>query len=84
MSSERAVASAILSAGGSRFVTQPYQWGVVHAVHTAPNTVDVYLDGHTTVATLGIRYLSTYTPTVGDTVLLGRMGSDRWVFGKLA
>lgn len=69
--------------GGNKFVQAPWQWGVVNAVHTSPNTVDVCLDG-SAIATLEIRYLSTYTPTVGDTVLLGRHGADRWVFGKLA
>lgn len=84
MSTERDVAAAMRRhVGGSQFTQAPYQWGVVNAAHTAPNTVDVLLDG-STVATLEIRYLAGYTPTVGDTVLVGRMGSDRWVFGKLA
>lgn len=69
------------------FSETPYQWGVVEAVHTSPNTVDCYLDGATTLTT-GIRYLASYTPTVGDTVVLCRhitqAGQDRWVLGKLA
>lgn len=84
MSTERDVAAAMRRhVGGNRFIQAPYQWGVISAVHTSPNTVDVYLDG-STVATLEIRYLASYAPVVGDTVLLGRMGADRWVFGKLA
>lgn len=68
---------------GRQFVNAPWQWGVVDAVHTSPNTVDLHLDGSTTV-TPGIRYVKSYTPTVGDTVLVGRYGSDRFVLGVLA
>lgn len=69
------------------FSETPYQWGTVHAVHSSPNTVDVYLDGSTTLTT-GVRYLKSYTPTVGDTVVVCRhitqAGQDRWVMGVLA
>lgn len=69
---------------GNPFVTLPVQWGVVHAVHTSPNTVDMYLDG-STVLTPGIRYLDGYSPTVGDSgIPVLRQGSDRFALGKLA
>lgn len=65
----------------------PFQWATVHAIHTSPNTVDVYMDGASTL-TPGVRYLSTYTPTVGDVVVVGRMQAQsrtaRFVIGKLA
>ena len=65
----------------------PFQWATVHATHTSPNTVDVYMDGSTNL-TPGVRYLSTYTPTVGDVVLVVRMQgasrTGRAVVGKLA
>lgn len=51
-----------------------FQWGTVNAVNlsTAPPTVDVYLDGSTTLTT-GFCFLSTYNPKVGDVVVVGRM-----------
>lgn len=68
------------------FSNSPWQWGQVHAVHTNPNTVDLYLDGSSNL-TLGVRYMKGYTPTVGDVVLVGRLtggtgaGQDRIVIG---
>jgi hypothetical protein len=62
-------------------------------MHASPNTVDLYLDGSSNLTT-GVRYLGGYTPTVGDIVLVARMGSgrslgtpqrvSRVVLGKLA
>lgn len=66
------------------FSESPFQWGEVQAVHASPNTVDLYLDGNTATLTPGVRYLASYTPTVGDVVLVSRMGSDRVVHHKLA
>jgi len=68
---------------GNPFVEYPFQWGQVEAIHTSPNTVDLYLDGASTLTT-GVRYLASYSPTVGDIVVVCRYGTDRWVMGKLA
>ena len=68
---------------GDDFTTSPWQWGKVSATHTSPNTVDLYLDGSSTL-TAGVRYLASYTPAVNDVVLVGRYGADRFVLGKLA
>lgn len=71
----------------------PFQWGYVNAVHTSPNTVDLYLDGTQTLndtayLTPGVRYVDTYSPTVGDVVVvlrnIGASATDRVVVGKLA
>ncbi|HEX7355250.1 MAG TPA: hypothetical protein VF288_10510 [Mycobacteriales bacterium] len=68
-------------------VAGPYQWGTVTAVNTSPNSVDVKMDGSDYV-TPGVRYMSGYSPTVGDVVFVARMqGSSRTarvVHGKLA
>lgn len=76
-----------MTAGGPGTIEHPAQWGTVSAVHTGPpKTVDVMLDGSTT-ATLALRYLAAYTPTVNDYVLVlrGTGGvSDRVVVGTLA
>lgn len=77
----------VVSASGPGTIAHPFQWGTVSAVHTGPpKTVDVMLDGATN-ATLALRYLASYTPTVNDYVLVLRSTgglSDRVVAGKLA
>ena len=68
-------------------VQGPWQWATVTAVHTSPNTVDVEMDG-STYSTPGLRYLKSYSPTVGDVVLVARMQGPsrtaRVVLGALA
>jgi hypothetical protein len=59
------------------------RWGQVTATATAPNSLSVKLDGSST-ATPGLRYLASYTPTVGDTVVAVQNGPDVLVLGKLA
>lgn len=84
MTSALHVAHAIRrEVAGKSFVESPYQWGKVAAVHTNPASVDLNLDGSATV-TPTIRYLASYTPTVGDVVLVGRYGTDRVALGTLA
>ena len=53
-------------------VDGPWQWGTVAAV--GGGTVDVYLDNNTGPITAGLRYLTSYSPDVGDAVLIARMG----------
>jgi hypothetical protein len=66
----------------------PYQFGEIGAVgaHGA-NTVDVYLDGSTSLTT-GLHYSADYGPQVNDPVMIGRMQgssqSARFVLGPLA
>lgn len=66
-----------------------YQWGTVGAVHatSSPPTVDVYLDGSSSLTT-GLRYLTSYAPVVSDVVMIGRMQgrarTARVVLGTLA
>ena len=66
----------------------PYQFGEIGAVgaHGA-NTVDVYLDGSTSLTT-GLHYSADYGPQVNDPVMIGRMQgssqSARVVLGPLA
>lgn len=63
------------------------RWGVVNATHATPNSLDLYIDGATTLTTK-VRYLSTYTPTVNDVVAVIMQttlkGPDYLVIGKLA
>jgi hypothetical protein len=71
----------------------PYQWGTIASITTGtPSTLGVYLDSASgsplATISLGIPYLSTYVPTVGDVVLIARMGgsarTQRVVLGRLA
>jgi hypothetical protein len=70
-----------------------HQWGVIDAIHAGPPaTVDVYLDGSqntgdTSNLVTGVKYLASYTPTVGDSVVIyrgfNRNRTSRVVLGKL-
>jgi hypothetical protein len=71
----------------------PYQWGTVASITVGtPSTLGVYLDSASgsplAAISAGIPYLSTYSPTVGDVVLIARMGgsarTQRVVLGRLA
>jgi hypothetical protein len=58
-------------------------WGVIAAVSAGPpKTVSVNVSGSTT-ATTGIRYLASYTPTVGDVVVMVANGPDLLVIGSI-
>lgn len=56
------------------------EWGVVHTLHTSPNSLDLYVNGSSSL-TLTVRYLKSYTPTAGDVVVILRVGPDRIVLG---
>lgn len=58
-------------------------WGKVVALTTVPNALTVKLSGAPTNA-IGVRYLASYTPTVGDVVVVDQLGTDLLVLGKLA
>lgn len=70
-----------------QYTQGPWQWGTVHAVNASPATVDVYLDGSSSL-TPGLRYLSSYVPSVGDVVFVARgtggLNTDRVVLGPCA
>lgn len=57
-------------------------FAVVSAVTTLPNRVSIKLSGATTAIT-GIRYLSSYTPTLNDVVVCLVDKQDIIVLGKL-
>lgn len=70
----------------------PYQWGTVASITAGtPSTLGVYLDSASgsPLATIsaGIPYINTYSPTVGDVVLIARMAgaarTQRIVLGPL-
>ena len=63
-------------------ITLGIHFAVVSAVTTGPSRVSIKLSGSTTAIT-GIRYLSTYFPTVNDVVVCIVNENDIIVLGKL-
>lgn len=47
-----------------------------------PPTVTIQLGGDTSTVIAAVRYLDSYTPTPGDTVLIAKQGSEILVIGK--
>ena len=81
MSTVRDLADLLLPKPGKGPMVR--QWAVVTATTMSPNTVTIRMSG--SAATVpGVRYLSSYTPAVNDTVLVDQDGSDLVVIGKLA
>lgn len=83
--------------GPKHFTTGPHQIGVVHAIHTTPHhSVDLYLTGvtrrsgftATKTLTKRVPYSTSYTPAVGDVVIVlrapGQARTRRFVLGKQA
>lgn len=60
--------------------------GVVLSIEDAGNapTLTANVSGATEVAVAGIRWIDSYAPTVGDTVLLLKQGADILVIGRVA
>jgi hypothetical protein len=58
--------------------------GVIIATHTGPARVDIQEGGDTSVTIPDVRYLASYTPTVGDNVWILVRDDDRLVLGKEA
>jgi hypothetical protein len=70
--------SKIIDSNTSLFI----RYGVVSAITTGPSRISVKVSGATTAVT-GVRYLSSYTPTVSDVVVCILNDKDLIVLGKL-
>jgi len=57
-------------------------YGVVTALTTSPSRISVRVSGATTAIT-GVRYLTSYTPTVADVVVCLFYDNDIIVIGEL-
>jgi hypothetical protein len=83
----RAVARAIITRRSPSAELSPglqavgRQWGVVQSLQSGSLTLTL---GGSTTPIAGVRYLASYTPTAGDTVVVDHVGSDIMVIGKLA
>jgi hypothetical protein len=63
-------------------ITLGIHFAVVSAITTGPSRVSIRISGAATAVT-GIRYLSSYTPTVSDVVVCIVNENDIIVLGKL-
>lgn len=63
--------------------TGPWTVGTVTAVTLSTATITVQIQGDTT-SIPGINYLDSYTPVVGDVVILHRHGTHLWALGTIA
>ncbi len=50
----------------------------------SPPTLSVQISGDTTTTIVGVRYMDSYTPVVGDTALIIKQGTDLCALGKIA
>lgn len=53
-------------------------------VNGTPPTLTLNVSGDTTVTVSGVRWLDSYSPVVGDTVLLMKQGADVLAIGRIA
>jgi hypothetical protein len=62
-----------------------FRKGIVTSIFTTttPPTISVTISGDTTVID-GVRFFDSYSPQVGQTVILGKQGSDIWGMGSIA
>lgn len=59
--------------------------GTVAAVNLtgAPPTISIYLSGDTSTTIASVRFIDSYSPVVGDTVLIVKQGSDLFALGQM-
>lgn len=58
--------------------------GVVTAINSGDNTFTMYLSGDTSTAVSGIKCLTTFQPTIGDTIWCLKQGTDIIGIGRVA
>jgi hypothetical protein len=83
----RKLADSIAKASNNPTSNDPIHrrvWAVVASIQTTPvHSLTLHISGSST-ATAGIRYLSSYSPTVTDVVMAEFWGSDLVVLGRMA
>ena len=57
--------------------------GTVQAINASDNTASIYLSGDTSVLITGVHFFNSFQPTVGDTIWLGKQGTDLIGIGKV-
>lgn len=82
----RNLARALAPQGGDSAVVVK---GVVTAVDAitfaaVPHTVTVTLNGDTSSPVAGVRFLNSYSPLVGDTVLMLKQGGELFIIGQMS
>jgi hypothetical protein len=54
------------------------------AVNAAPPVISIQVGGDTSTTVAGVRFIDSYSPVVGDTVLLVKQGSEIFALGQMA
>jgi hypothetical protein len=82
----RALAAKIAEQAVLDFDPATIRKGAVTAIATGatPPTLSVQISGDTTTTIDGIRYLDSYAPVAGDTVLIIKQGTDLVALGEIA
>src|ERR1700691_2926524 len=82
----RDLADALARASKTPITNAPVHqvlWGVVGSIQPGPpQSLTINVAGSSN-GTAGIRYLSSYSPTVGDTVMMSKYGGDLVVLGGM-
>lgn len=84
----RLLAEQIINAGKLPFEPGTYAKGVIQGIDegsaTVAPTVSLLLSGDTGTVIAGVRFLATYSPTVGDTVLIIKLGDELLAMAQYA
>ena|SRR5688500_16850884 len=82
----RLLAQQLLKSGRLGFDPSTLLKGIVTAVDAtgSPPTVSIQISGDTTTTITGIRLMDNYTPRIGHTVLVDKLGPDIMVRGRIA
>lgn len=72
-----------ITSGGNVRDSPTFKIGAIAAGPTSNNKPPVQFDGETTASTKGYGYLASYTPSVGDRVLLAAVGRGFVIIGKI-
>ena len=82
----RELASQITQMAKLGFDPMTVRKGVVAAVAdtTTPPTVSINISGDTTTLVSQVRTLNNYTPVVGQTVLIGKQGTEIFLLGAIS
>lgn len=82
----RLLAQQLVKSGQLGFDPTTVLKGVVTAIDVAgqPPTLSIQISGDTTTTITGVRLLDNYSPSIGHTVLVDKLGSDIVVRGHIA
>jgi hypothetical protein len=81
----RSLVTQILQSSSLGFDPNTTRKGIVVSIETGSTpTLTVQLSGDTTASVAGVRYIDSYSPVAGDTVLIMKQGADLFAIGRIA